>query len=171
MKIERMNIKEYKAKIKKIGKKCTEKPVKRKSHEHDMQKSIFKYIEKVLPDLRPFIFAIPNGGKRNVIVAKKLKAEGVTSGVWDIFVSIPNLVKHGLYVEIKVGSNGLTENQKYFRKNIERLGYVFGIAKCIDDFNAILENYFELEELNNKEIKTIIGLEYFIQRKCEYKAS
>lgn len=31
------------------------------------------------------IFAIPNGGKRNVIVARKMKAEGVKPGVPDYF--------------------------------------------------------------------------------------
>lgn len=139
--------------------------MKRQSPEHNLQKSIFEYVEKALPALRPYIFAIPNGGKRNVIVAKKLKAEGVTSGVWDIFVTIPNLTKHGLYIESKDMKNKLTPKQELFKENVEKIGYSFGIIRSIDDFECLLMDYFGLEKLTNKEIKSRIEGEYFIQRK------
>ena len=37
------------------------------------------------------IFAIPNGGKRHIGTARKLKAEGVRSGVPDIFLACPRM--------------------------------------------------------------------------------
>ena len=50
--------------------------------EHQVQKAIAQYL-----DLRGVCyFAIPNGGKRNLITATKLKAEGVKAGVPDICV-------------------------------------------------------------------------------------
>lgn len=47
------------------------------------------------------LFAIPNGGERNVIVATKLKAEGVKKGMLDTFLAYPNAGWHGLFIELK----------------------------------------------------------------------
>ena len=48
--------------------------------EHQVQVAICNYL-----DLRKVCyFAIPNGGKRNIITASKLKAEGVKKGVPDL---------------------------------------------------------------------------------------
>jgi hypothetical protein len=50
--------------------------------EHQVQKAIAQYL-----DLRGICyFAIPNGGKSNVITATKLKAEGVKAGVPDLCI-------------------------------------------------------------------------------------
>ncbi len=139
-------------------------PKKRNDPEHQLQKSLFDYVDKVLPALRPFIFAIPNGGHRDVRVAKKLKAEGVTSGVWDIFITLPNLIKHGLYIECKSGKNELTNNQEGFRANVAPVGYSFAECRSPEDFAAILCDYFELERLTNKEIKSRIDCEIYVQK-------
>jgi hypothetical protein len=139
-------------------------PKKRDDPEHQLQKSIFDYVDKVLPALRPFIFAIPNGGHRDVRVAKKLKAEGVTSGVWDIFVSLPNLDKHGLYIECKTDKNELTSNQEAFKIKVEPVGYSFSECRSLEDFECILCDYFGLEKLSNKEIVSRINCEAYIQR-------
>jgi len=137
---------------------------KRDDPEHKLQKSIFDYVNKVLPALRWFIFAIPNGGHRDVRVAKKLKAEGVTSGVWDIFVSLPNLTKHGLYIECKIDKNKLTPNQEVFKIKVEPVGYGFAECRSLEDFECILCDYFGLEKLSNKEIVSRIDCEAYVQR-------
>lgn len=63
------------------------------------------------PQLR-FMHAIPNGGERNVVVASKLKAEGVKQGVPDTFLPYPSGAHHGLYIEFKrPKSNGKAEGK------------------------------------------------------------
>jgi hypothetical protein len=47
------------------------------------------------------LFAIPNGGQRNIIVASKLKAEGVRAGVPDLFLAFPKKDAAGLFIEMK----------------------------------------------------------------------
>jgi len=50
--------------------------------EHKVQVAICQYLE-----MRGVVyFAIPNGGNRNIVTAKKLKAEGVQPGVPDLCV-------------------------------------------------------------------------------------
>lgn len=137
--------------------------VKRQDLEHKFQSSIFEYVDKALPALRKYMFANANGGKRNIVVATKLKKEGVTSGVWDIFISIPNLYKHGLYLECKAGKNSLTEKQKEFAKNVWAIGYECYIIRTLEDFQHALCYYFGLERLTNNEIISRVGSEAFVQ--------
>jgi hypothetical protein len=53
------------------------------------------------------IFAIPNGGKRNISTAKKLKAEGVVPGVPDLFIPA-----WGIWIEMKRQKGGRTSSDQ-----------------------------------------------------------
>ena len=48
------------------------------------------------------LHAIPNGGLRNLTVARKLKAEGTVSGIPDLHLPIARAVYHSLYIEMKI---------------------------------------------------------------------
>ena len=77
--------------------------------EHAEQVAFMKWAKSWLPvELRPLIFAIPNGGKRNIVTAMKLKAEGVEPGVPDIFFAHARLGYHGLFIEMKKVKGGTT---------------------------------------------------------------
>lgn len=58
------------------------------------------------------IFAIANGGHRNVIEATNLKRSGVVAGVPDICVAVPSGDSHGLWLECKIGKGALSEAQR-----------------------------------------------------------
>ena len=60
--------------------------------------------EKRYPDLRK-LYAVPNGGQRNKIVAAKLKAQGVRAGVLDINLDVARRGFHGLRIELKRPAN------------------------------------------------------------------
>lgn len=72
--------------------------------EHDEQVLYFDWLQWVtingLP-LRRYCFAVPNGGHRRSSVAGKLKAEGVTPGVPDVFIRVPSGTWHGMQIEAK----------------------------------------------------------------------
>ena len=70
-----------------------------KQTEHEIQVACVNYFRLRYP--KGLIYAIPNGGQRNVIVASKLKAEGVLSGVPDLHIPIAKKGFHGLYIELK----------------------------------------------------------------------
>jgi hypothetical protein len=71
--------------------------------EHEEQVVLMRLVEMHLgrwPELG-MLYAVPNGSERNVIVGRKLKAEGVKKGVPDLCLPVPRGGYHGLYVELK----------------------------------------------------------------------
>ncbi len=69
------------------------------------------------------IFAIPNGGQRFPAVAAKLKAEGVSPGVPDLFVCVPSRGLHGMFLELKVGKNRPSLSQLDWMHKLRSAGY------------------------------------------------
>jgi hypothetical protein len=67
--------------------------------------------------------AIPNGGKRDKITGARMKAEGVLSGVFDIFLPVARNGYHGMYIEMKARSCYLSQRQNIFRLGVQQQGY------------------------------------------------
>ena len=88
------------------------------------------------------IFAIPNGGFRHYSTALKLKAEGVLSGVPDLFIPIPNGEYCGMFIEMKVGYNKESKNQLELIERLTQFGYKVITCKTFEDFNMAVDNYF-----------------------------
>jgi len=92
------------------------------------------------------LFAIPNGGARNIIVARKLKAEGVRAGVPDYFLAIPNHSYHGLFLELKAGGAGVPKGrvspeQREMLVHLNTGGYMASIVCGIDEAVRAVEEY------------------------------
>lgn len=88
------------------------------------------------------LYAIPNGGKRNSREAARLREEGVTAGVADLFLSIPNQHYHGLYIEMKCATGGRqSHHQKLFQEAVEQQGYRYVIIRSLEDFILEIKSY------------------------------
>jgi hypothetical protein len=73
---------------------------------------------------------------------------GLTAGVWDVFVPVPSSGCHGLYIELKAGHNGLTNEQTSFRAALEPLGFRFVVCRSwLEAVRAVCE-YLGLESLS-----------------------
>lgn len=81
------------------------------------------------PELN-FIFAIPNGGKRNIVTASRLKLEGVKPGVPDMFLPVARHNYHGLFIELKRLKGGAVSiHQESWKNNLRAQGYAVATAK------------------------------------------
>ncbi len=114
--------------------------------EHDEQVTLFQWAEWNFgryPELR-WMFAIANGGLRNKIVAKKLKAEGVKKGVPDVFLSVPRRGYNGLYIEMKRQQGSTTsEAQKEWHTALRQYGYRVDVCQGFEKAKEALENYLK----------------------------
>ncbi len=101
------------------------------------------YQEGKYPELA-LLYHIPNGGKRCITTAKRLKAEGVKSGVPDLHLPIAMNGYHGLYIELKKKEgNSITENQDRWLKALNAQGYYAVVCKGWEEASKTILNYLE----------------------------
>lgn len=112
-----------------------------KHQESNLQQQCVKWFRYAYPKF--IIFAIPNGGQRNVITASILKREGVLKGVSDLFIMEPIKGFHGMFIEMKSRKNKTTPEQDYFIQAAHQRGYKCAICYSFDDFVNEVENYLK----------------------------
>lgn len=117
-------------------------------NEHQIQKAAFQYIRlKQAQDWRwRLVYAIPNGGHRNKVSAAKMKAEGATSGVWDISVDYPVAPYSGLKIEVKTERGALTTSQKEMQSLYQQAGYLCKVCRTPEEIWSTIKRYFSLDK-------------------------
>ena len=129
----------------------------RRYNESKLQSSCVKYFRYNYRDL--ILYSIPNGGLRDKRNAVVLKREGVLPGVPDLFLAHPSNGYHGLYIELKVGKNKLTDHQKRVIYKLEKENYKVVVCYSLDEFITAVREYLgettikdrKLLEYNNTE--------------------
>ena len=105
--------------------------------EHSEQVGFINWFRSQYPEI--LIFAIPNGEKRAISVAKRLKAEGVVRGVPDLYVPAWNL-----WIEMKRVSGGrLSTDQKQMISYLENIGHTVIIGKGATDASQNIRKFME----------------------------
>ena len=98
------------------------------------------------------LFAIPNGGSRNAIEARNLKAEGVRAGIPDLMLALPCGAFHGLFIEMKRLKKGrLSADQKEMLEVFSKLGYKAAVCFGFENAKLIIEEY--LNEYSEEGLK------------------
>lgn len=114
--------------------------------EHEEQCNLIHWFRLQYPRFSRNLFAIPNGGHRNIVVAKKLKDEGVTRGVADLFLMMAKGDWHGLFIEMKPVKGGQQSiNQKEFEKACFDAGYKYFLAKGCKAAQDCIREYLQAE--------------------------
>lgn len=87
-----------------------------------------------------FVFAVPNGGRRNLREAARLKAQGVLAGVSDLIVLVPYKV---FFVELKNpnGKGRQSPQQHYFEESVKAYGHNYLIWDNWDQVEAFINAY------------------------------
>jgi len=115
--------------------------------EHQEQASLFREAAiRAKADPRwSMMFAIPNGGKRSIGVAVKMKAEGVKRGVPDIFLPVPVGQWCGMFLEMKVRQGGqVSKEQRAFMADLDAR-YRVAIAHGAEHASKLIESYLKGE--------------------------
>ncbi len=108
----------------------TPEQLARNHTEHGEQAALFCWAASSgIPELK-WLFAIPNGFYATPAQKAKMKAEGLRSGVADIFLPMPSISDpmrnyNGLFIEMKVGNGRLSDEQRKFGEFADGNGYKF----------------------------------------------
>jgi hypothetical protein len=116
--------------------------ITRSSSEDSIQRGIVRYLRTVLPS-GWIVFAVPNGGSRNLIEAAKMKGTGTLAGMPDlcvlgcepVFDDLPNSIKAPAtyFIEVKSAKGRPSLPQLNMHDKLLDLGFDVGIARSIDD--------------------------------------
>lgn len=88
------------------------------------------------------LFAIPNGGLRNIITARNMKAEGVRPGVPDLFLAVARGDYHGLFIEMKRVKGGrVSDSQSSMLEILNSNGYQAIVCKGWEAAKEAIEKY------------------------------
>lgn len=91
--------------------------------EHTEQCTFVQWFKMQYPHV--LIYAIPNGGKRGIREAVKLKREGVKAGIPDLHIP-----QWRLWVEMKRQEGGrVSKDQKEVIEHLEKIGHTVIIAE------------------------------------------
>ncbi len=134
--------------------------------EHTEQVALFQWA-KVMEPRHPqlaLMFAIPNGGKRKSGWWEK--AEGLKSGVPDIFLAVPRFpddiqsilyfdgastmrisddMRFGLFIEMKYGKNKPSKAQKEWHEALIDEGYAVEVCYSFEEAKQAIIGYLGLE--------------------------
>lgn len=94
--------------------------------EHAEQVGFLNWFKSRYPGV--MIIAIPNGGKRDIRTATKLKAEGVLRGVPDLFIPA-----FGTWIEMKKPGGKLSPAQKDVIAYLKSIGHTVIIGFGAED--------------------------------------
>jgi hypothetical protein len=112
--------------------------------EHEEQREVVKWFRQTFAGVR--IFAIPNGGARSITTAAKLKVEGVSAGVPDLYVPAWKL-----WIEMKRVQGGVVDkHQKDWHSYLMLIGDTVIICKGADEAKRMIEKI--KEERNDEPI-------------------
>ena len=115
--------------------------------EHQVQRSVIFWWRHAhaLYGLPVFaLFAIPNGGLRDVITASKLKAEGLRPGIPDLMLAAPALPDYcGLYIEMKRAKGSTSEEQQDVIKYLRSVGYRCEVCWSAEEAIHVITDYLK----------------------------
>ena len=99
--------------------------------EHLHQVSAVNWFRDTYPGV--LIFAIPNGGMRNPMIAAKMRREGVTPGVPDLFIP-----EWRLFVEMKDIGGRTSKEQREMIAELQRVGYQCEVCQGFEAFKEVV---------------------------------
>lgn len=106
--------------------------------EDNFQISVARYLDA----LGVLWFHVPNGGHRNKVTGAILKAMGVKPGVSDCLILEARKGFAGFAIELKVGRNDTSDNQKAFIENLQKRNWRVLVSWSLDEVIAEVDEYF-----------------------------
>jgi hypothetical protein len=105
--------------------------------EDRIQQECYLWFHNTYPKLRGLLFAVPNGGSRSMIEAKKFKLTGVVSGVSDMLFMYAGKT---YCLELKTEKGYQSKKQVIWQETITKNGFLYFIVRDLSLFKDIIES-------------------------------
>lgn len=92
---------------------------------------------------------IPNGGNRDAIEGRHLKAQGVKRGVPDLHLPVARGGYHSLYIEMKTETGHTTQEQEWWGEQLLAEGNMWEVCHGWESAVRVLEWYLNLRRPDN----------------------
>jgi len=112
--------------------------------ESQIQQACMQWWNSQYASISTLLFAVPNGGNRNVIEAVKMKREGITPGVADLILLIPKHGFNSLCIEMKTKVGKQSPIQKQWQKQAEIFNNKYVICRSLEEFMIIINEYLTI---------------------------
>ena len=114
--------------------------------EHQEQCTVIAWAEVMKPKFPElaYLYACPNGGKRHVVAAMKMKQEGVKAGVPDLFLPVQKSFSSGLYIEMKRKGGVISPDQERWILFLRSQNFRVVVCWSADEAIRELELYLEV---------------------------
>lgn len=110
--------------------------------EHRLQVACVRWFRLQYPDFAHALFAVPNGGRRDITTGAKLKAEGALAGVSDLILLKSTTKYSALLIEMKTPKGVQSESQKEWQRKITASGeYRYVVCRSLDGFISEVRDY------------------------------
>lgn len=103
--------------------------------ESQLQAECVRYMRNELRVVYGTFFSIPNEGKRGVINASRMIAQGLLAGVPDLVWLIDRTV---VFFELKAKGGSTSRKQKLIHDNLRAEGFEVHIIKTFEQFKEIV---------------------------------
>lgn len=122
------------------------KTSKQRVTEAEEQKALIqwaKFQEKKYSELK-MLMHVPNEGKRSPRYGAELKRLGLQAGFPDLALFVPRNGKAALFIEMKVGRNKCTDNQKKWIRNLLEQGYEVKVCYSCEEAIQVIKKYLNI---------------------------
>jgi hypothetical protein len=126
-----------------------------KQLEHDIQTAFFDWLDRYAAlrwnrytvANRFQAFSIPNDGQRSICAALWHRAQGLRAGVPDVFIPIPSINYHGLWIEFKRDSGSrVSIAQMEWIRQLQDCCYCVRVCRSVDEAINVVTAYMEGRE-------------------------
>lgn len=110
------------------------------------QAALFQYAALQSDPSWQMMFAIPNGGRRHITTALRLKATGLKAGIPDIFLPVARTPWNGLFIEMKAAKGKVRPNQAEWHRLLRiedyKVAICYGCGEAIEVITEYLNTRF-----------------------------
>ena len=112
--------------------------------EHQHQVAVIDWWGSYAPskglDVR-LLWAMPNAAKRSYALANHMKSEGLRPGVPDLFLALPTVVFHGMFIEMKSAKGKPTTDQAGYLSVLRKQDYNCVVCQGADEAIVAVKAY------------------------------